>query len=77
MLTFRSSRIVYYGPHECQNCGATVVKMGAEFGGNTFDQPQGPIYPNTEWHVHVCDPKKARTPAGTVTVTAGPISSHP
>lgn len=29
--------------------------MGAEFGGNSFNQPQGPIYPNTEWHVHVCD----------------------
>lgn len=58
MLTFRSSKIIYYGPHECSNCGVMVVKMGAEFGGNMFDQPDTPIYPNTEWHVHVCDPKK-------------------
>ncbi len=59
-LTFRSSRIIYYGPHACQNCGATICKMGQEFGGNAFTYPQGPIYPNTEWHPHVCDPKTAR-----------------
>lgn len=58
MLTFRSSKIIYYGPHACDNCSATIVKMGLEFGGNMFDQPSGPIYPNTEWHVHVCDPKR-------------------
>jgi hypothetical protein len=65
MLTFRSSKIVYYGPHSCENCGATIVKMGHEFGGNAFDQPDGPIYPNTEWHVHVCDPKHSKgVPSG-------------
>lgn len=57
-LTFRSSKIIYYGPHECANCGQMIVKMGQEFGGNAFNQPEGPIYPNTEWHVHVCDSKK-------------------
>ncbi|HXI43889.1 MAG TPA: hypothetical protein VNH83_28160 [Bryobacteraceae bacterium] len=31
--------------------------MGTEFGGNAFTYPEGPIYPNTEWHPHVCDPK--------------------
>jgi hypothetical protein len=31
--------------------------MGFEFGGNAFTYPEGPIYPNTEWHPHVCDPK--------------------
>lgn len=56
-ITFRSSRIVYYGPHSCDNCGAMVCRMGLEFGGNRFDYPEGPIYPNTEWHPHVCDPK--------------------
>lgn len=61
MLTFRSSKIVYYGPHSCENCGAMIVKMGREFGGNAFDQPSGPIYPNTEWHVHVCDPKRFKS----------------
>lgn len=62
-LTFRNSKIVYYGPHACPNCGAMIVKMGHEFGGNAFNQPEGPIYPNTEWHIHVCDPKKSKTPS--------------
>lgn len=56
-ITFRSSRIVYYGPHACSNCGRTVCKMGHEWGGTMFSYPQGPIYPNTEWHPHVCDPR--------------------
>lgn len=55
-ITFRSSRIVYYGPHPCDNCSELVVKMGKEWGGNAFTAPQGPIYPNTEWHPHVCNP---------------------
>lgn len=59
-LTFRSSKIVYYGPHPCENCGAMIVRMGREFGGNAFNQPNGPIYPNTEWHIHVCDPKQIK-----------------
>jgi len=62
-LTFRSSRIIYYGPHACENCGIIICKMGREFGGNAFTYPSGPIYPNTEWHPHVCDPKRvARLP---------------
>ena len=56
-LTFRSSRIVYYGPHSCENCGVNIAKMGLEFGGTAFTYPEGPIYPNTEWHPHVCDPQ--------------------
>lgn len=56
-LTFRSSRIIYYGPHACSNCGVKICKMGTEFGGNAFTYPEGPIYPNTEWYPHVCDPK--------------------
>lgn len=57
-LTFRSSRIIYYGPHACGNCDVLICKMGHEFGGNAFTYPEGPIYPNTEWHPHVCDPKR-------------------
>jgi hypothetical protein len=56
MLTFRNSKIVYYGPHSCDNCGAAIVKMGAEFGGTAFNAPNDYPYPNTEWHPHVCDP---------------------
>ena len=56
-LTFRSSKIVYYGPHACGQCGVMVCKMAQGFGGNAFTYPEGPIYPNTEWHVHVCNPR--------------------
>lgn len=64
MLTFRNSKIVYYGPHACDNCGRMICKMGYEFGGSSFNYPNGPIYPNTEWHPHVCDPRDvARKPA--------------
>jgi hypothetical protein len=57
MITFRNSKIVYYGPHTCENCGVLIVKMGHEWGGTAFTNPEGPIYPNTEWHPHVCDQK--------------------
>lgn len=57
MITFRSSKIVYYGPHACANCGKNIAKMGIEWGGTAFTYPGGPIYPNTEWHPHVCDPQ--------------------
>jgi len=55
-LTFRNSKIIYYGPHTCENCGAMIVRMGTEWGGTAFTNPEGPIFPNTEWHPHVCDP---------------------
>ena len=63
-ITFRNSKIVYYGPHTCPNCGVLIVKMGTEFGGTAFTNPEGPIYPNTEWHPHVCDPALVRTRKG-------------
>lgn len=63
-LTFRNSRIVYYGPHECSNCGILIAKMGDEWGGTAFTYPSGPVYPNTEWHPHVCDPFEVREHAG-------------
>jgi hypothetical protein len=61
-LTFRSSRIVYYGPHACANCGVSICRMGQEFGGNALTYPEGPIYSNTEWHPHVCDPQRPSKP---------------
>jgi hypothetical protein len=54
-VTFRNSKIIYYGPHTCENCGVMIVRMGREWGGTAFTNPRGPIYPNTEWHPHVCD----------------------
>ena len=71
-LTFRSSRIIYYGPHACENCGEVVCKMGKEFGGNSFDYPNTPIYPNTEWHPHVCSPEMGKmVPVKSVPPTTG------
>lgn len=55
-LSFRSSRVTYYGPQPCENCGVSIVKMAQTFGGNAFTTPSGPIYPNSEWHVHICNP---------------------
>jgi len=63
-LTFRNSRIIYYGPHECSNCGVLIAKMGDEWGGTAFTYPTGPVYPNTEWHPHVCDPFEVRNKLG-------------
>ena len=57
-MTFDSPEIIYYGPHACSNCGVSICKMAFEFGGNSFTYPEGPIYPNTIWHLHVCDPKR-------------------
>ncbi len=55
-MTFRNSKIVYHGPHPCNTCAVLVARMGYEFGGTAFTYPEGPVYPNTEWHPHVCDP---------------------
>lgn len=65
LITFRNSKITYYGPHSCENCGVEIVKMGTEWGGTAFTNPSGPIYPNTEWHPHVCDPSLVRQRRGT------------
>jgi hypothetical protein len=63
-LTFRNSKIIYYGPHPCENCGIDIAKMGREWGGTAFTYPQGPVYPNTEWMPHVCDPFEVRNKQG-------------
>lgn len=56
-LSFRNSKIIYYGPHACDNCGEMICRAGYDWGANRFNYPTGPIYPNTEWHPHICDPK--------------------
>jgi hypothetical protein len=63
-ISFRNSKIVYYGPHSCENCGVQIAKMGTEWGGTAFTYPEGPIYPNTEWYPHVCDQKLVRQRRG-------------
>lgn len=50
----RDPKIIFYGPHACQKCGALICRMGREFGTEEYTYPEGPIYPNTEWVPHVC-----------------------
>ncbi len=50
---------VFYGPHACARCKKPIAKAGIEFGGEEFDYPDGPIYPNTEWARHNCQPVEA------------------
>lgn len=45
---------IFYGPHPCKECGATIAKASHQQGGESFDYPEGPIYPNTEWKRHAC-----------------------
>lgn len=46
-------KLIYYGPHECQ-CGARICRVALEQGGEKFDYPQEPIYPNSVWKRHEC-----------------------
>lgn len=61
-LSFRSTRIVYYGPHPCEICSAIICKAADTQGGSAFNYPEGPVYPNTEWHAHFCN--KPAIPVG-------------
>ena len=45
---------VFYGPHPCARCGAMIAKASYTQGGEEFDYPDGPIYPNTDWRRHNC-----------------------
>ena len=47
-------RIIYYGPHPCDDCGGLICRVSLEQGGDKFDYPEGPIYPNTVWRPHSC-----------------------
>lgn len=56
-LTFRSSEIAYYGPYNCPYCDVLICCMAKDQGGNSFTYPEGPIYPNTIWNSHICNPE--------------------
>lgn len=62
--------MTYYGPHDCETCGQTIVKQAREDGGAAFDIPERLLrifergaeagdpdvaYPVT-WTPHVCSP---------------------
>jgi hypothetical protein len=73
--TIRDPQIIYYGPHACENCGVMICKMGYQFGGASFDYPAEPIYPNTEWAVHVCDQEHVKSLPNQM--PAPPLSDKP
>lgn len=49
---------IFYGPHECSDCGKVIVRASMQEGGEKYDQPDGPIYPSTVWQRHNCDASK-------------------
>lgn len=51
--------VVFYGPHACAECGQPIVKAALQQGGQEFDAPEGPIYPNTRWTRHDHGPAAA------------------
>jgi len=47
-------KTVYHGPHPCHRCGGMVCTVAADQGGQAYDYPAGPIYPNSEFPEHRC-----------------------
>jgi hypothetical protein len=45
---------VWYGPHECNGCGATIIKLSLEQGGISLNAPHDHHYPNHVWQKHSC-----------------------
>jgi hypothetical protein len=56
---------IFYGPYSCAVCGKLICKASYTQGGESFDYPAEPIYPNTEWKRHNC-----------ASVVPSTISSH-
>lgn len=50
----RIRKTVWYGPHECNGCAATIIKSSIESGGVMLDAPHGHHYPNHKWTEHRC-----------------------
>lgn len=70
-------RVVFYGPHACDKCAVLICKMGREFGTDSFDYPQGPIYPNAKWIPHVCQQADIEKVNGLRALGWGPINDQP
>lgn len=52
----------FYGPHDCFSCGRKICKASNQEGGESFDYPDGPVYPNTQWNRHNCIPQAVKRP---------------
>lgn len=62
----RNRKVVWYGPHECNNCGATIVKSSHNQGGIELDAPFDHHYPNHRWVLHRCNKPEVPQAAKTV-----------
>ena len=50
----RDPKGVWYGPHQCNGCGETVVVLSRQQGGLALNAPHNHNYPNHVWEEHVC-----------------------
>ncbi len=50
----RDPKGIWYGPHECNGCGTTIVKLSKEQGNISLDAPFNHHYPNFQWKKHTC-----------------------
>lgn len=50
----RRRNVAWYGPYDCNGCGATIVKSSIKIGGIMLNAPHGHHYPNHDWKKHVC-----------------------
>jgi hypothetical protein len=53
-LLRRFRKVTFYGPFRCDRCSRMIARAEREKGGRKYDYPEGPVYPNTEWNLHVC-----------------------
>lgn len=53
-LAARSPKLQFVGPRACPICQRPVVAAATEETVLVFDIPEGQIFPNTEWEVHLC-----------------------
>lgn len=59
-MTFKDKKLVYYGPHPCQECDKTGKKgtmiVRAQHGKKVFAMKytHNAQYPNHAWEKHVC-----------------------
>ena len=53
----RNPDIIWYGPHQCNMCGNTIVQSSYQQGGVQLDASDiNHNYPNYEWQLHKCSP---------------------
>lgn len=45
---------IWYGPHQCNDCGKIIIKKAREQGGLELNAPFNSNYPNHVWQKHSC-----------------------